>query len=128
MSANLVYNTGAPFTTSTTNYAIQNINVSHNPEGVRNNARVPDYHRLDLSFTIHGREEKIKKVKDDNGVKVDKKVKRLWTGDWVFSAYNVYARRNAFTVYFNNEDGEPQAIRYSIVGYIVPSVTYNFKF
>lgn len=116
MSANFVYNSGAPFTTSSTNFNIQGLSVSQNPENVRNNSRVPDYHRLDLSFTIHGREKK----KDGT--------KRLYSGDWVFSIYNAYARRNAFTVFFQNEDGEPQAIRYSIVGTIIPSVTYNFKF
>ena len=128
MSANFVYNTGAPFTTSTTNYAIQDIGISHNYSSVRNNARVPDYHRLDVSFTIHGKKEKIRKRKGDDGKKVEKKIKKLWSGDWVFSAYNAYARRNAFTVYFKNEDGETQAIRYSIIGSVVPSITYNFKF
>jgi hypothetical protein len=128
ISANLVYNTGAPFTSSTTNYNIQNIGISHNYANVRNNSRVPDYHRLDVSFTAHGKKYKIRRVKDENGDKVEKKSKRLWSGDWVFSAYNAYARRNAFTVYFKNEDGETQAVRYSIIGSVVPSVTYNFKF
>jgi len=123
-SANFVYNTGAPFTTSSISYDIQGISVSHNPENVRNNSRVPDYHRLDLSVTRHGK--KNKSMKNDKGEEVQKK-KRI-SGDWVFSAYNVYARRNAFTVYFENENGNPQAIKYSIIGSIVPSVTYNFKF
>lgn len=128
-SANFVYNTGAPFTTSSINYAIQGVSVSHNPANVRNNSRVPDYHRLDISFTIHGKKEKIKKIKDQNGAKKEKTVKKIWHGDWVFSAYNVYARRNAFTVYFQSESNEaPQAIKYSIVGTVIPSVTYNFKF
>lgn len=128
MSANFVYNSGAPFTTSTTNYEIQNIGVSHNYSSVRNNARIPDYHRLDLSFTVHGKKEKTRKVKNVDGQKVEKIVKKLWSGDWVFSAYNAYARRNAFTVYFKNQDGETQAIKYSIIASVVPSITYNFKF
>lgn len=114
VSANFVYNTGSPFTTSSTSYGVQNVGVSHNPAGVRNNAVLPDYHRLDLSFTIHG-----------NKVRKSGK-KRLWTGDWIFSAYNVYARKNAFTVYFDPATNE--AIKYSIIATIVPSVTYNFKF
>lgn len=117
MSANFVYNTGAPFTSSSINYGIQEVSISHNPENLRNNARIPDYHRLDLSFTIHGRDVR----------KSGKK--RLWTGDWVFSVYNAYARSNAFTVYFEDDSSDqPKAIRYSIVGTIIPSVTYNFKF
>jgi len=114
ISANLVYNTGSPFTSSSNSYNIQGNGVSHNPGGVRNNAALPDYHRLDLSFTIYG--DDVRK----NGKK------RLWTGDWIFSAYNVYARRNAFTVYFDPDKN--QSIRYSIIATIVPSVTYNFKF
>ena len=114
ISANFVYNTGAPFTSSSTSYNIQGTSISQNPDNVRNNARLPAYHRLDLSFTIHG--DKTRK----NG-------KKKWLiGDWVFSAYNVYARKNAFTVYF--DPATNQAIKYSIIATIVPSITYNFKF
>ena len=77
---------------------------------------------------LKGKKEKIRKVKNEDGQKVEKKVNKLWSGDWVFSAYNAYARRNAFTVYFKNEDGETQAVRYSIIASLVPSITYNFKF
>ena len=114
ISANFVYNTGAAFTSVANSYSIDGVAVSHNTNNVRNNARLPDYHRLDLSFTVHG--DKTRK----NGKK------RLWTGDWVFSAYNVYARKNAFTVYYDPEAS--QAIKYSIIATIVPSITYNFKF
>ena len=114
ISANFVYNTGAPFTSSSTSYNIQGTSISQNPDNVRNNARLPAYHRLDLSFTIHGDKTK------NNG-------KKKWLiGDWVFSAYNVYARKNAFTVYF--DPATNQAIKYSIIATIVPSITYNFKF
>jgi hypothetical protein len=114
VSANFVYNTGAAFTSVSNSYSIGDVNFSHNPNNVRNNARLPDYHRLDLSFTIHG-----DKTRKSGGNK-------LWTGDWVFSAYNVYARKNAFTVYY--DPAKSQAIKYSIIATIVPSVTYNFKF
>ena len=128
VSANFVYNTGSPFTASSVNYGIQGLSVSHNPENLRNNSRVPDYHRLDLSFIIHGKKQKMKKFKDENGEKKTELVKRLWQGDWVIGAYNVYARRNAFTVYFQDVEGKPNAVRYSIIGSVVPSITYNFKF
>ena len=129
-SLNFVYNTGAPFTASSTNYTIQDVNISHNPDNVRNNSRVPDYHRLDLSITIHGKKDKIKEIKGQDGKVVEeKKVKKLWSGDWVLGAYNVYARNNAFTVYFKNEaDEDPVAVKYSIIAPVIPSLTYNFKF
>lgn len=116
MSANFVYNTGSPFTSVSTSYSVQDVSISHNATNVRNNAQIPDYHRLDLSFTIHG--SKVRKSGK----------KRLWTGDWIFSCYNVYARKNAFTVYFKDEDGASTAVKYSIIATAIPSVTYNFKF
>lgn len=81
----------------------------------RNNYRIPAYHRLDLAATLQGRRRPGKR-KDDN---------------WVFSVYNVYARKNAFSVYFQPNADDPrqtQAIRYSVFATAIPSVTYNFKF
>ncbi|MFT6715719.1 MAG: hypothetical protein ACJA0Q_000348 [Saprospiraceae bacterium] len=114
MSANFVYNTGIPATFPTNSFEVQNYSIPQNPSSSFNNSRVSDYHRLDLSFTIYGKKKDKKKI----------------TGDWIFSVYNAYNRRNAFTIFLdgNNEEGSPQAVRYSIIGSIVPSVTYNFKF
>lgn len=86
----------------------------------RNNYRIPPYHRLDLAATLQGRKRPGKR-KDDN---------------WVFSIYNVYARKNPFSVYFqpgNTSDKTvnprvTEAIRYSVFATAIPSVTYNFKF
>ena len=114
LGLNFVYNTGVPVTFSTNRFALQNVEVVQNPSNSLNNSRVPDYHRVDLSFTIYGKE---KNKKDE---------KKIWSGDWVFSVYNAYNRQNAFTVYLDPERGE--AIQYSIVASVIPSVTYNFKF
>lgn len=113
-SANFVYNTGIPATFSTNSFEVQGYSIPQNPTNSYNNSRVSDYHRLDLSLTYHGK----------------KKENRRWVGDWVLSVYNVYNRRNAFTIFMdsNTETGQPQAIRYSIVGSVIPSITYNFKF
>ena len=81
----------------------------------RNNYRIPAYHRLDLAATLQGR-KRVGKRKDDN---------------WVFSVYNVYARKNPFSVYFRaNPDAtqQTQAVKYSVFATAIPSVTYNFKF
>ncbi|MBC3784760.1 TonB-dependent receptor [Spirosoma utsteinense] len=83
--------------------------------GGRNNYRIPPYHRLDLAATLQGR-KRTGKRKDDN---------------WVFSVYNVYARKNPFSVFFQPNADNPvvtQAIRYSVFATAIPSVTYNFKF
>ncbi|MGF7216659.1 hypothetical protein GGR92_002826 [Spirosoma lacussanchae] len=81
----------------------------------RNNYRIPPYHRLDLAATLQGRQRPGKR-KTDN---------------WVFSVYNVYARKNPFSVFFQPDADNPrltQAIRYSVFATAIPSVTYNFKF
>lgn len=81
----------------------------------RNNYRIPAYHRLDLAATLQGRKRPTKR-KEDN---------------WVFSVYNVYARKNPFSVFFQaNQDNArvTEAIRYSVFATAIPSVTYNFKF
>ena len=57
-----------------------------------------------------------------------KKEKR-WKSELVFSVYNVYDRRNAASISFqeNIDTGANEAVRLSIFG-IIPSITYNFKF
>jgi hypothetical protein len=89
--------------------------VPHNTDNSRNNYRVPAYHRLDFSATLKNRQ----------------KPDRKWESEWVFSVYNVYARRNAFTIYFQQNEDNPdqtEAVRLSILGSLLPSITYNFKF
>ncbi len=119
-SANFIYNTGTPTTFATTRYEQQGYVIPNNDEGARNNVRVPDYHRLDLSFTI-----------DPN----PKSTKR-WKGQWVFGIYNVYSRRNAFNIYTKQDSGRipvgspinTEAYRLSVIGNFIPSISYNFQF
>ena len=120
LSANFVYNKGTPTTFYTTRFEQQGYVVPHNDGNGRNNVRIPDYHRLDLSLTID--------PKTDS--------KSWWNGQWVIGIYNVYSRRNPFTIYFAQESGRiptgtpvnTEAVRLSIVGNFIPSVSYNFKF
>ncbi len=119
-SANFAYITGTPTTFPTSRYEQQGYVVPHNANDTRNNVRIPAYHRLDLGATRKG------KVVPG----------RKWKGEWVFSIYNVYSRRNAFSIFFAPEEGrlpagEPvttNAIRLSVVGNFIPSISYNFKF
>ena len=119
-SANFVFNTGTPTTFPTSRIEQQGYVIPHNGLELRNNVRIPSYHRLDVSATLDGK---------------DKPDKR-WKGQWVFSIYNLYNRRNPFSIYFQQEEnripvGAPvntEAIRLSVIGSIIPSVSYNFKF
>jgi hypothetical protein len=112
-SANFVLYTGTPATFPTNKYNFQGYAIPENAFNSRNNYRLPSYHRLDLSMTLQ-----------------NKKRKR-WDSHWVFSVYNVYNRRNPFSVYFQPKEGSPhltQAVQFSVLGSFVPAVTYNFNF
>lgn len=113
LSSNITFMTGRPVTYPNAQYVYEGIVVPNYDN--RNGARTPAYHRLDVSATY---------VPNKNP---DKK----WTGSWTFSIYNAYGRRNPFSIYFRQNEDNPaitEAVRYSVFGSIIPSVTYNFKF
>ena len=55
LGSNFVYSTGRPFTLPVGRYEIENYNLNFYTG--RNQYRLPDYHRLDLSATIRPREK-----------------------------------------------------------------------
>lgn len=112
-SANFNLGSGTPATFPDVRMDIQGMPVPYNSTEKRNNYRLPAYHRLDVSAIMKGRQ--------------DRKFKQ----EWVFGIYNVYARQNAYTIYFRQNEDNPQqkeAVRLSILGSIIPSITWNFKF
>jgi hypothetical protein len=115
VSANFTIASGTPATFATNRYEWNGWAVGNNYQGKRNNSRIPAYHRLDLAATL----------------KSKKKLFGAGEGEWVFSVYNVYNRRNPFSVYTRvNEDNalKTEAVRYSVIGNFIPAITYNFKF
>lgn len=112
ISSNFVFLSGTPSTFPDSRLEIQGYSVPYNSSGFRNNYRIPPYHRLDLGATYQFRKNDVKKFKQN----------------LVISIYNVYARRNAYSVYFSRKDGINQAIRFSVVATVVPAITYNFNF
>jgi len=112
-AANFTYGSGTPATFPDVRLDIQGRPIPFNSTGNRNNYRLPDYHRLDISATLH--KNKRKKFKTE----------------WVFGIYNVYARQNAYTIYFQPDKDHPEkkeAVKLSIIGSLIPSITWNFKF
>jgi len=109
-SSIFTYSTGRSVTYPSAKFNYQNNTLAY--FDTRNTNRAPDYHRVDVSLTF--------KIKS----------KRKWLqGDWVFAVYNVYGRKNAFSVYFNDAEGvPPQAYKLSVLGIPFPSLSYNFKF
>jgi hypothetical protein len=109
--ANFALQSGQPVTYPNGQYEYLGITVPS--YGLRNEHRLPAYHHLDVSATLTPR-----KNKDRN-----------WKGEWVFSIYNLYNRKNAASINFrqNVDTGTNEAVKTSIFG-IVPAVSYNFKF
>ena len=109
--ANFIAQTGQPTNFPNGQYSFLGLNIPS--YGLRNSTRLPAFHHLDISATLTPR-------KND---------KRNWKGEWVFSIYNLYNRRNAASITFqqNETTSNNEAVRTSIFG-IVPSVSYNFKF
>lgn len=79
----------------------------------RNEYRKPNYDRLDLSINYIPKADSNKK----------------WKGEWSFSIYNVYNRKNPWTITYDQDNltGIPYAEMLYLFG-IVPSITYNIKF
>jgi hypothetical protein len=112
LAANWIYSTGLPFTLPSGRYEVMG-NILPLYTG-RNEYRLPAYHRLDLSLNLSGRERPGKR----------------WRGEWNLSVYNVYARKNVWTLRFVQDETQPD-VTYAEMTYlfsIVPAITYNFKF
>ena len=79
----------------------------------RNEYRKPNYDRLDLSVNYTPNPDS----------------KRRWKGEWNFSIYNAYNRKNPWTITYKQDrtSEAPYAEMLYLFG-IVPSVTYNIKF
>ncbi len=112
--SNWVYSTGAAVTMPTGRFEYGNMITPVYSD--RNAARLPAYHRLDLSATLRP-----KSKKNPN---------RRFNHEWVFSIYNTYYRKNAFSINFVQDELNPtvtKAEKLYLFG-IIPSITRNFKF
>lgn len=110
-STNYTYSTGRPMTVP---YAKARVNnqITLPVYLDRNQQRIPDYHRLDVSLTWE---------------KNPARKTRFWYS-WTFSVYNLYARKNAYSVFYRFASYSPgSANKLAIFGSAIPSLTYNFK-
>jgi len=112
VSATWVYASGTPVTFPTGRYEQGNMIVPIYSE--RNGYRMPDYHRLDLSITLKGKEKPNKRLKSDLNL----------------SIYNVYNRHNAWMINFSQDEDNPNTTVAELVYVfpILPSLTWNFHF
>lgn len=113
LSATFAFQTGRPITYPDGRFTQDGIVIPIYNN--RNGARIPAYHRLDLSANYTPKPNKTKG----------------WQSSWSFGVYNAYARRNAYSIFFRPQEENPtqtEAVRLSIFGSIIPFLTYNFTF
>lgn len=110
-SSNFIFQTGQPTTFPNGQYEYNGITIPNYE--ARNSSRLTTYHRLDFSANYNPNPKSTKK----------------WKGEWVFSVYNLYGRKNAASITFkeNKDTGFNEATRLALFG-IIPSISYNFKF
>ena len=116
-SGSFIYQTGKPYTYPEARSEFEGIIYPFALS--RNNSRTPAYHRLDLSMDV----------------KIPNKKNRDWEGSWNFGVYNAYARKNAFSIFFEEElddngdpTGQTKATQLSIFATAIPTITYTLDF
>lgn len=120
VSFNFTGQTGRPYTIANGVFEYEDINVPIFLE--RNNDRLPTYHRLDFSWKVS----------------YSKKKNPRWVGDWTFTVYNVYGRKNAYSRFYSQRDGNLDkdffggfplgSYQLEVSNSPILALTYNFTF
>ena len=108
-SANLVYSTGRPVT-----YPLSFYYINGQPfisYSLRNEYRIPDYFRIDLSINFEG----------------TLRSKKIAHSYWMLNIYNLTGRKNAYSVFFKSENGEIKGYKMSVFGTQIITLSWNFK-
>ena len=110
VSANWFYLTGSAVTMPSSYYYDPFTGMYTDVYTSRNESRMPDYHRLDVSMKFI-------------------KQKRKYTRTWVLSIYNVYNRLNPFYRYKDYVYPDNKIVFRDVTIFpFLPSVSYQFKF
>ena len=111
-ATNLTYSTGRPANIVVNNYQDGNTTVPVFSD--RNQYRIPNYFRMDISFTTGKLFSKGTRYEDN----------------LTFSVYNLLSRNNAFSVFYRQSEERVllQAYKFSVLGAAFPALTYNFNF
>jgi hypothetical protein len=109
IGSNLVYMSGRPITYPTSLYYINNI--AYIDYFARNQFRIPDYFRIDLSLNIEG----------------NLKAEKFMHSTWSFNVYNLLGRNNPQSIYFVPEEYFIKGYSFSVIGVPVFTVSWNVK-
>lgn len=110
VSTNLTYSTGRPITYPVSRYNVQGITLLHYSE--RNEYRIPDYFRWDIALNLDG----------------NLKSKKIASGYWSLSVYNLTGRQNAYSIYFISDKKYVRGYKLSVFGRPIPTLSYTFTF
>lgn len=110
ISSNLTYSTGRPITYPVAKYSIRNMTLLH--YSYRNEYRIPDYFRWDMSVNVEG----------------NLRSSKLAHSSWSISVYNVTGRDNVYSIYFVSTEKKVTGYKLSVFTQPVFTITYNFKF
>ncbi len=108
-TSNFAYSTGRPITYPVAFYGFNNTTRIYYSN--RNEYRIPDYMRLDLSMTVNGNLKK----------------RKLNHSSLTATVYNVLGRRNPYSIFFKNEGGEIRGYQMTIFAKPFFMITYNFR-
>ncbi len=109
-SANVVYHTGRPVTYPIAAFRIDGKKYMYFSD--RNEYRIPDYFRIDMSLNLEG----------------NLKSRKFAHSYWMLNVYNLTGRKNAYSVYFKTEGDNIRGYKLSIFGQPIVTLSWNFKF
>ncbi|MFZ0472924.1 MAG: carboxypeptidase-like regulatory domain-containing protein [Bacteroidales bacterium] len=110
LSSNFVYTTGRPITYPVSVYYSEGQEMLLFSK--RNEYRIPDYIRLDLSIKLEGSLFK----------------KKVIHSYWSLDLYNALGRKNAYSVYYSAQYGKVHGNKMSIFGVPLFTLSWNYKF
>lgn len=112
-SFNFDYSTGRPQTMPVSKFYDHTVGAPSFFYTNRNEVRIPDYMRVDVSFNVKPTH------------RLTAKTHRFFT----IGVYNLLGRKNVYSIYFKNEGDEGvKGYRMSIFGAPIPYISYNIKF
>jgi len=109
ISSNFAYSTGRPITYPISQFQFGNTNRLN--YSLRNQFRIPDYYRWDVSINIEGNHRNTKFAHTS----------------WSLSFFNILGRQNVYSIYFVSTPTGVQGYKLSIFGRPITTLTFNFK-
>jgi hypothetical protein len=111
ISTTITYCTGRPITYPVAKYRFRDRELIHYSN--RNEYRIPDYFRWDMSLNFEGKLNR----------------KKMWQNNMSISVYNITGRANAFSIFFVSDPKKGvKGYKLSVFSQPVLTVTYDFKF